>query len=341
VVAAILSCCGGAALPAAAAAQAAPQPIAPYDGSNPFNCELQDVGTGTAFPDPGADPFCVKFNKTNQNLTDFGLVDFLLQEPARLAAAAPKCFYYQQDEWTGSIVQGEQPELWHWVGGYWFDRARGLGGVSAREFRVGGVPFSAAPFAPAAYRPYFDEAGGGGVQLQLATNPGLGCAEMVDTPEERAAVFKDEAVISDCIEPGGPVRGRRIGAVKLGSTRDEVRGALGDPLAAKGRAETWCVIGGEYLQVVFRGTQNAAVVIRTTAAGHTIDGIGAGSGLERASRRLGLNRLFRIGRTRVFATDSRPHALLGARGDRVEWLAIADPGTLRGAVLRRTLKRSL
>ena len=45
-----------------------------WDGTNPFNCVEQDVGTGTEFPDPGADPFCVKFDKTNQNVTDFGIV---------------------------------------------------------------------------------------------------------------------------------------------------------------------------------------------------------------------------------------------------------------------------
>jgi hypothetical protein len=84
--------------PAGAVAQSSPQPFAPYDGSIPFRCELQDAGTGTEFPDPEADPFCVKYDKTSQNVTDFGLVDFLSKEPARVAAAAPKCFYFQRDE---------------------------------------------------------------------------------------------------------------------------------------------------------------------------------------------------------------------------------------------------
>ena len=98
-------------------------PVAPYDGSIPFRCKVQNVGTGVDFPNPDADPFCVEFDKTNQNVTDFGIVDFLLNEPARVAAAVPKCFYHQTDHWTGSIDQGGQPVLWHWDGRYFFDKA--------------------------------------------------------------------------------------------------------------------------------------------------------------------------------------------------------------------------
>jgi hypothetical protein len=65
------------------ATAAAAEPIAPYDGSNPFKCKTQDVGTGVGFGDPGADPFCVEFDKRQQNVTDLGIVDFLLLEPAR------------------------------------------------------------------------------------------------------------------------------------------------------------------------------------------------------------------------------------------------------------------
>src|SRR5690348_2990152 len=66
-------------------------PPTPWDGSNPFDCTIQDAGQGTTVPDPGADPYCVRFDKTNQNITELGLVDFLSKEPARVAAAVPKC----------------------------------------------------------------------------------------------------------------------------------------------------------------------------------------------------------------------------------------------------------
>ncbi len=167
-------------------------PIAPYDGSNPFRCKVQNVGTGTNFPDPGADPFCVEFDKTNQNVTDFGIVDFLLNEPARVAAATPKCFYHQTDHWTGSIVQGQQPTLWHWDGSYFFDKARGMGGVSVLNFTIGGVPVDPRTLQgfPPEYSAYFG-AGGGGVLVSL----GLGepdCAARVDTAAEAKKVYRPD-----------------------------------------------------------------------------------------------------------------------------------------------------
>jgi hypothetical protein len=169
---------------------AAATPIAPYDGSNPFRCKTQNVGTGVDFPDPGADPFCVEFDKTNQNVTDFGIVDFLLNEPARVAAATPKCFYHQTDHWTGSIVQGEQPVLWHWDGRYFFDKARGMGGVHVENFTVGGVvadPRTLVGFPPE-YAPYFAP-GGGGVYVTIGpADPN--CVARVDTAAEAKKVYR-------------------------------------------------------------------------------------------------------------------------------------------------------
>jgi hypothetical protein len=165
--------------------------IAPYDGSNPFRCKLQRTGTGVDFPDPGADPFCVEYDKTQQNVTDFGIVDFLLNEPARVAAALPKCFYFQRDHWTGSIVQGEQPVLWHWDGNYWFDKAQARGGVNVQNFTVGGIPMDPRTFPgfPPEYQAYFAP-GGGGVMVELGQEADPNCAAMVDTPQEQKKVYR-------------------------------------------------------------------------------------------------------------------------------------------------------
>ena len=76
-----------------------------YDGSIPFACELQELGTGTDFKDPNADPFCVEYDKTHQNGTQLGVVQFLSQEPARFAAAGPKRWYFQRDHWVGSDLR--------------------------------------------------------------------------------------------------------------------------------------------------------------------------------------------------------------------------------------------
>ena len=87
-----------------AAAEQPVGPYAPWDGTNPFNCTIQDVGTGTTFPEPNADPFCVEYDKTHQNGTQLGVVQFLSQEPARFAATGPKRWYFQRDHWVGSVV---------------------------------------------------------------------------------------------------------------------------------------------------------------------------------------------------------------------------------------------
>jgi hypothetical protein len=176
-------------LAAPAAAEQPTGPFAPWDGTNPFNCTIQDVGTGTDFPDPDADPFCVEFDKTQQNVTDLGIIDFLSKEPARTAAASPKCFYFQTDHWTGSIVQGEAPELWHWDGQYFFDKAIGAGGVNIQNFRMFGQPASFPPGSlPPEFEPYFDQ-GGGGAYVVTGIPADPNCAAKVDTQEERDQIY--------------------------------------------------------------------------------------------------------------------------------------------------------
>ncbi len=115
-------------------------------------------------------------------MTDFGLVEFLLLEPARVSAAVPKCFYHQTDHWTGSVVQGAGPELWNWEGRYFFDKARGMGGVYVQNFRIGGEPADprALPGFPPEYQAYFGPGGGGAYTDTVAAVPE--CAAKVDTP---------------------------------------------------------------------------------------------------------------------------------------------------------------
>ncbi len=145
-------------------APSAAEPVEGYDGSNPFVCTIQDVGFGTAYPDPEADPFCVRFEKTSQNVNRLGVVEFLAQEPARVAAASDKCFYFQSDHWTGSIVQDDAAtETYNFEGRYWFDKARGEGGAYVTDFRLAGQTGdpTSVPGFPAEYRPFFGEGRGG------------------------------------------------------------------------------------------------------------------------------------------------------------------------------------
>jgi hypothetical protein len=331
------------ALIASGPASAQSGPIAPYDGSNPFNCVLQDVGTGTDFPDPDADPFCVEFDKTSQSLLpNAGLADFLANEPDRVAAASPKCFYYQRDHWTGALVQGQPPELWHWDGGYFFDKAKGIGGTSFANFRVGGQPADGGPFTPDAYKPFLHEGGGGGGALtQLGSGPDPRCVARVDTPEEREQVYAATPVFPDCIAPGGELRKRKVGRVRLGLRRAKVIDKLGKPHKRKQRTDRWCVIGNARLKIAYRNKR--AALIRTSSRGHTEDGVGPATKTKRAKRRLDLEHRFNVKRKRIFEAPVRHDRRLFAavKRHRVRYLAMVDPtrlGSLRA--IRRALRRT-
>jgi hypothetical protein len=139
-------------------------PPTPWDGHNPFHCTIQNAGQGTTVPDPGADPYCVRFDKTHQNVTQLGLVTFLLKEPARVAAAAPKCFYFQEDHWRGSIIQADRSTvLYEFEGHYFFNKATGDGGVWVTGFSIAGHTFDprTLPGFPPQYDRYFGPGRGG------------------------------------------------------------------------------------------------------------------------------------------------------------------------------------
>ncbi|MEX2197005.1 MAG: hypothetical protein WD844_17155 [Thermoleophilaceae bacterium] len=162
---------------AAALAVAAPAPAhgpMAWDGSNPFDCELQQLGTGVDFPDPDADPMCVQYDKTNQDLAGLGVVTFLANEPARIAIALDKCFYFQRDEWRGSVLEGGELETYHWTGSYYFDKARGAGGVHVEDVRVAGQAGdpSYVDFVPPPFNEFFHPTGGGGqVVFDMPADP--------------------------------------------------------------------------------------------------------------------------------------------------------------------------
>ena len=326
----------------AASPAAAQAPFAPYDGSNPFNCQLQDVGTGTDFPDPDADPFCVKFDKTSQNvLPDAGIADFLANEPARVAAASPKCFYYQRDHWTGSLVQDQPPELWNWVGSYFFDKAKGIGGVNVRDFRLLGEPADATPFVPDEYKPYFDGTGGGGVMVTQVTDADPTCVKLA----EEGDVYRNDPDFGNCIPPGGELEGRRVGEVELGTSTRQVRKRLGAPRSHKNRVDRWCVIGKANLRVAYgrNGYPRGAALIRTTSRGHTEHGVGPGTKRRRARKRLDLERRFRVHGILVAEAKRREGRRLfaGLGGGRVRWLAMADPKRYdNNKVIRNALRRA-
>jgi hypothetical protein len=309
--------------------------VSGWDGTNPFACTLQQVGTGTAFPQPGADPFCVEFDKTHQNVSQLGVVDFLSQEPARVAAASDKCFYFQRDHWRGSLVQDNAAtETYTWDGSYFFDKARGLGGAYVENFRVAGQAGdpTALPGFPADYKPYFGN-GRGGVQRTGSVQADPRC---VGKPSGAGASGGGSGHGGDrCRVPGGYV-GQGIGGVTLGMRRSAARDALGLPTRESARYATWCFSGGGRLVVGFRSAspRSRAAFVLTDAEPFDTHGIRRGTPRRTARRKLRHERTLLVkGRTRVLmVVEHRRRLLVGLGGRKVTFLAIA-PRKIRRARL--------
>ena len=334
----VVKVCAGAACAFLLAAPAHAAGLAGYDGTNPFECTLQNVGLGTDFPRPDDDPFCVEYDKTHQNVTMLGVVEFLAQEPARVAAAVPKCFYYQHDHWTGSIVQGDaRTETYHFDGSYYFDKARGAGGVHVRNFRIAGQTADPTliPFFPADWRPFFGP-GRGGIQLTgVGVDVEPRCVELA----RRKRVYRSTAARSTCRLPGGRV-GRGIGGIGLGARRAGVRSALGPPTSETREAVRYCLEGGGTLTAGFRGPspRSRALIVKVDNPAFGTRGLGPGTAERRARRILRGERVHRRGRGgKLLVLRQRRRTLVaGVMRGRVRYVAVARP-----RISLRTLARDL
>jgi hypothetical protein len=323
--------------PTVAAAQA---PVEPWDGAIRFNCELQDVGTETDFPHPQADPFCVEFDKTQQNITELGIVDFLLNEPARVAAAVPKCFYHQRDHWTGSVVQGEPPELWNWDGNYFFDKARGEGGVRLDNLRIAGQPVDATPFVPDEFKPFLSPGGGGGGRIVNDIPVDPTCAARVDSPEEQAQVY------FHCLDPDGPTQAQGLAGVTIGETRDEVLTGTGPPHGKQGFTDRWCAEDEGQIRIGFPkrnfGPDSIVRLLWSSNPENTRGGVGPGDSRADAVAALGLRHKGTVDGLSVWATrrfSAGARVFIGAEGGVVRYLALATHG-ISWATASNTLDRA-
>ncbi|MGZ6707258.1 MAG: hypothetical protein ACXVFN_09965 [Solirubrobacteraceae bacterium] len=321
-------------LPSAGTAQ---DPVAPYDGSIPFACTLQQLGTGTDFPEPNADPFCVEYDKTHQNVAQGGVVDFLTKEPARVAVAGPKCFYYQRDHWTGSIPEGQAPETYHFDGAYFFDKARGLGGVHIENFRIAGQTAdpTTLPGFPDAYRPYFGK-GGGGVQSTGSVPLDPNCAAKPNPSGPGAGSGGQAGAHPNvkCRQAGGRIT-RGIGGIVLGDRRRNVARKMSAPETERARSQQWCFDGGGKLFAVY-SKQGGAELLLTTAPPFDTRGIRTGSSAAKArslrGRRALTRSVLRIPECRRRKTGRVLYAGM-ARG-RVSFLAVSSCSLSRRAAIR-------
>jgi hypothetical protein len=288
---------------------------APWDGTNPFICTLQQLGQGAAFPQPDADPFCVEYDKTHQNVTQLGVVDFLSKEPARVAAASPKCFYFQRDHWRGYVVQdNQQTATYAWDGSYFFDKSRGTGGAYVENFSIAGQSGdpTQVPGFPEEWKPYFSK-GRGGVQEtgDVPVDPNCVAKAAAQNPHRPSTHSPSDFGSNPCRVPGGNVT-TGIGGIWLGDRRTAVKQAMGLPTTESARFLTYCFDGGGRLVAAF-GAGDTAQLVLTDAAPFDTDGVRVGMSAANARKHLfpKRKRHGRRGRARKAASHRRHHVKNG------------------------------
>src|SRR4051812_41302381 len=327
--------CAAAIVPVAGAADAP----TPWDGSNPFVCELQQAGFRPTGPHPDADPYCIEFDKRKQNVDQLGVVDFLSNEPARVAAAGDKCFYFQSDHWRGSIVQSDaSTKTYEWDGHYFFDKARSEGGAWVSNFDVNGQSGDPrdVPGFPAEWKPYFSK-GTGGVITHNSVDGDPACAARAK--REPGRIYRSAAGRpgsgARCAVPGGIVGRDRLGPVRIGDSEDVVRRSLGPPTLLKRGFLRYCLAGGGRFVVGELGDRSGdpgsssdgrGAMVLSTSRGFRYGKVRPGSRFRRVR---GLRKRFRYGNVAVYS-QRRSAVLVGVRARKVRFIAVRNPHALRG-----------
>jgi hypothetical protein len=326
-------------LPAAAGAQV--EAPTGWDGVNPFRCTLQDAGFGSTLADPAADPLCVEYDKRRQNVTELGIVDFLLHEPARVAAALPRCFYFQADHWRAAVVQDDgATELYRWDGHYFFDKAKGNGGVWVSNFSVGGRTFdpSSLPGIPPEFARHMGP-GTAGFMTRDDIPADPACAARAAAEPERIYASAETPPAGGCTDPAGPLTRRRLGPVALGSAEADVRTALGRPREVRRGFLRYCAEGGGALLVGFPADRSGD--LGPPSAGRAVIVVSTAPALLRGAPRVrrGAPAVLRAGRLRV--VRHRSGVLAGVRAGRVRFVAVADRRAVGSrSALRAALRRA-
>jgi hypothetical protein len=330
------------ALAFAAPAAGASAPPSGWDGANPFNCTLQQAGFGPTGPDPGADPYCIEFDKRHQNVSELGVVDFVSNEPARVAAASPKCFYFQSDHWRGSFVQSDaSTKTYEWDGHYFFDKARGEGGAWVSNFNVNGHTGdpNAMPGMPQEYARYFGPGTGGFIthdEVQADPNCAASAGQGGVYAQGKGREFAPPvgAPPASCGPASGEVGPGRLGSARIGAADETVREQLGDPVRVAGAVLHFCSTGPGKLVVVERRGR-ASLILASGRGFRTRAGLGPGAS-ARAVRRA--RTVARVGAMRVKRMRG---VLFGVRGRSVRFVAVVDRAAYRtprtlAAALRQT-----
>ena len=321
-----------------------------WNGENPFVCTLQQAGLEASVPDPGADPYCVEFDKRRQNVTELGIVDFLSKEPARVAAAVDKCFYFQSDHWRAVVVQDDgSTKLYEWDGHYFFDKARAEGGAWVTNFNVNGRTEDPGkvPGMPPEYAQHMGM-GTGGVR---AVNGGVQgdprCAERAAREPEK--IYVDAARRAAGQDPSSPayvtapdgrcrrpatgrVTSRALGPIRIGDRERRVRDVLGSPDELRRGFLRYCAGGGFLVgqrsdrsgDLGTDDDERTVMLVATRGRFRVAGRYGPGT---RAPRRW--RTVARHGATRVVARRRGSPVVLGTRRGRVRFVAVLDRRAIR------------
>ena len=315
-----------------------------WDGTNPFNCELQQAGFEAQGPHPEVDPYCVEFDKRRQNVTELGIVEFFSKEPARVGVAGDKCFYYQSDHWRSAVVQDDgTTAIYEWDGKYAYDRAKGEGGAYVENFKINGRTEdpSKVPGIPPEYAQHMGP-GTGGVWFENEGEVEPRCVEKAKTEPVYAAAPSDPSVPAYATDDGGcrvpNVTSRRLGPVAIGDAEARVREKLGRPAEIHRGFLRYCA-NGAYLvgqrsdrsgDLGTDDTEPTVMIVARRGRFRFAPGTPA-----RSLRRL--RPAGTVARTKVWMSRRRPLAY-GTRGGKVRWAAVYDPKVMRN---RRTVRAFL
>src|SRR5207248_1684714 len=199
--------------------------------------------------------------------------------------------YFQSDHWRGSLVQDDpSTKTYEWDGHYFFDKARGDGGVWVTNFNFNGHTYDpgSLPGMPPEYARYFGPGTGGFITHDdVPTDP-----RCVEQARQHPPYAQQRRGAVGCLGTGGRMTSRSIGDVTLGEPESSVRRALGEPNLVRRGFLRWCLQGGGSLRVgnaADRSGESGAgddptLVLLTTSPAYRLNGVHVGSTL-RALRR--------------------------------------------------------
>ena len=338
----------------AATGTAAPGDITGWNGINPFHCDLQQAGFDPVGPGARRGPVLRRVRQAPPERHRAGRRGVPQPRAGAVAAAGPKCFYFQSDHWRGSIVQDDgSTKTYEWDGHYFFDKAKGDGGAWVTNFNVNGQTGDPSQIP--------------GIPQEFAAVHGAGDRRR-DHPQRHprrpelrrprrrrsAAHLLELRAAADHRREGRRLslcprrhRQRPCGADRVGDTERTVRQRLGPPVSVDRGFLRYCLRGGGRLMVgemedrsgeLGESPDARVVLLVTTSRTLATKGLVAGDRASELRRKFPRARhRFTVDHTSVRALRARSGLIAGVRRGRVRWLGVYDRDEIRSKRALRSL----